>query len=164
MKIQKQLARVGALAAAFALLAPAQSASGVEKPLTVPALKASEIDAQLTKLKAGLKTEAETPASSTTRRASALRTFSGKALITRGLGNNRSLSDAQAERIADELSALKKEFPKQEAALDKEIYKAKSLTIGRQAPEIEGVDVDGVSFKLSDYRGKVVVIDFWGDW
>ena len=32
------------------------------------------------------------------------------------------------------------------------------------APEIEGNDLDGVAFKLSDYRGKVVVLDFWGDW
>ena len=32
------------------------------------------------------------------------------------------------------------------------------------APEIEAEDLDGVNFKLSDYRGKVVVIDFWGDW
>ena len=36
--------------------------------------------------------------------------------------------------------------------------------IGTQAPEIEGEDIDGVPFKLSDYRGKVVVLDFWGDW
>jgi hypothetical protein len=36
--------------------------------------------------------------------------------------------------------------------------------IGKVAPEIEGEDVDGTAFKLSDYRGKVVVIDFWGDW
>ena len=32
------------------------------------------------------------------------------------------------------------------------------------APEIEAEDLDGVSFKLSDYRGKVVVLDFWGNW
>ncbi len=32
------------------------------------------------------------------------------------------------------------------------------------APEIVGEDVDGVPFKLSDYRGKVVVLDFWGNW
>ena len=32
------------------------------------------------------------------------------------------------------------------------------------APEIEGEDIDGVPFKLSDYRGKVVVLDFWGNW
>ena len=27
-----------------------------------------------------------------------------------------------------------------------------------------GEDLNGVAFKLSDYRGKVVVLDFWGDW
>jgi hypothetical protein len=32
------------------------------------------------------------------------------------------------------------------------------------APEIEGIDMDGQKFKLSDYRGKVVVLDFWGNW
>jgi cytochrome oxidase Cu insertion factor (SCO1/SenC/PrrC family) len=36
--------------------------------------------------------------------------------------------------------------------------------VGDRAPEIEGEDLDGVKFKLSDYRGKVVVIDFWGNW
>ena len=39
-----------------------------------------------------------------------------------------------------------------------------SLAIGQVAPEITGVDVDGKKFQLSDYRGKVVVLDFWGDW
>jgi hypothetical protein len=38
------------------------------------------------------------------------------------------------------------------------------LGIGKPAPEIEGEDVDGVKFKLSDYRGKVVLLDFWGFW
>jgi hypothetical protein len=36
--------------------------------------------------------------------------------------------------------------------------------IGQQAPEIEGEDADGQRFKLSDYRGKVVVLDFWANW
>lgn len=36
--------------------------------------------------------------------------------------------------------------------------------IGKALPEIEGVDTDGKRFKISDYRGKVVMIDFWGDW
>lgn len=40
----------------------------------------------------------------------------------------------------------------------------RNIKIGAIAPEIEGVDLDDVSFKLSEYRGKVVVIDFWGDW
>jgi predicted Zn finger-like uncharacterized protein len=38
------------------------------------------------------------------------------------------------------------------------------INIGQLAQEIEGEDIDGVPFKLSDYRGKVVVLDFWGHW
>jgi hypothetical protein len=38
------------------------------------------------------------------------------------------------------------------------------LNIGQVAPEIEGEDLEGKHFKLSDYRGKVVVLDFWGNW
>lgn len=36
--------------------------------------------------------------------------------------------------------------------------------VGKKAPEIDGEDVDGVRFKLSDYRGKVVMLAFWGNW
>ncbi|MAG55472.1 MAG: hypothetical protein CMJ83_04195 [Planctomycetes bacterium] len=43
-------------------------------------------------------------------------------------------------------------------------FEKNRLQKGMVAPDIEGVDLDGVKFKLSDYRGKVVVIDFWGDW
>ena len=39
-----------------------------------------------------------------------------------------------------------------------------SVTVGEIAPDIVGKDLDGVQFKLSDYRGKVVMLDFWGDW
>lgn len=38
------------------------------------------------------------------------------------------------------------------------------FAIGAQAPDIVGEDIDGVAFKLSDYRGKVVLLDFWGFW
>lgn len=43
-------------------------------------------------------------------------------------------------------------------------HPAEMLQVGSVAPDIEGNDLDGVAFKLSDYRGKVVVLDFWGDW
>ena len=33
-----------------------------------------------------------------------------------------------------------------------------------KVPEITGPDTDGVVFKLSDYKGKVLLIEFWGDW
>lgn len=45
-----------------------------------------------------------------------------------------------------------------------ELFELRNLAIGKVAPDITGKDADGVEFKLSDYRGKVVVLDFWGEW
>ena len=39
-----------------------------------------------------------------------------------------------------------------------------NLAIGKPAPEIDGVDVEGRPLKLSDYRGKVVLLLYWGSW
>lgn len=41
---------------------------------------------------------------------------------------------------------------------------AQPLELGGVAPEIVGKDLDGKRLKLSDYRGKVVMLDFWGHW
>ena len=38
------------------------------------------------------------------------------------------------------------------------------LEVGKVAPEISGVDVSGAPVHLSDHRGKIVLLDFWGDW
>jgi hypothetical protein len=45
-----------------------------------------------------------------------------------------------------------------------QLFSLTRLQIGAEAPEIEGEDLDGITFKLSDYRGKVVMLDFWGHW
>jgi hypothetical protein len=42
-----------------------------------------------------------------------------------------------------------------------ELFGIRNLSVGKEAPEIEGEDQDGKRFKLSDYRGKVVLLDFW---
>jgi hypothetical protein len=47
---------------------------------------------------------------------------------------------------------------------DRELFALRNLQPGKPVPEIEGEDIDGVKFKLSDYRGKVVLLDFWGHW
>jgi thiol-disulfide isomerase/thioredoxin len=44
------------------------------------------------------------------------------------------------------------------------VFEIKNLGIGKIAPDIEGEDLDGVKFKLSDSRGKVVLLSFWGSW
>jgi thiol-disulfide isomerase/thioredoxin len=40
----------------------------------------------------------------------------------------------------------------------------RNLAVGRVAPEIEGEDIDGRPMRLSDFRGKVVVLSFWASW
>ena len=44
------------------------------------------------------------------------------------------------------------------------LYELKHLSVGKLAPEMSGTDVDGTPAKLSDYRGKIVMVDFFGDW
>lgn len=44
------------------------------------------------------------------------------------------------------------------------VFEIKHLGVGKIAPEIDGEDLDGVAFKLTDYRGKVVMLSFWGSW
>ena len=44
------------------------------------------------------------------------------------------------------------------------LFEIENLSVGKVAPDIIAKDLDGVEFKLSDYRGKVVFLDFWGNW
>lgn len=39
-----------------------------------------------------------------------------------------------------------------------------ALSIGDKAPEFSIETPDGLSFSLSDFRGKVVLLDFWASW
>jgi peroxiredoxin len=45
-----------------------------------------------------------------------------------------------------------------------ELFEIRNLAIGKIAPDIEGEDLDANKLKLSEYRGRVVVLDFWGNW
>ena len=42
-----------------------------------------------------------------------------------------------------------------------ELFAIRRLAVGKEAPDVEGPDQNGVRFKLSDYRGKVVLLYFW---
>ncbi len=59
-----------------------------------------------------------------------------------------------------------KEYPGTDAAESAAgyIYEIEHLQIGMPAPEIVGTDVNGKQIKLSQLRGQVVVLDFWGFW
>lgn len=41
---------------------------------------------------------------------------------------------------------------------------ALSTEVGGTAPDFEKIDKDGKTIRLADYRGKYVLLDFWGSW
>jgi hypothetical protein len=45
-----------------------------------------------------------------------------------------------------------------------ELHEIRHLAVGKVAQDIEGEDQDGKRFKLSDYRGKVVLLYFWSEY
>jgi peroxiredoxin len=48
--------------------------------------------------------------------------------------------------------------------VEPELFELRRLRVGALAPDIEAVDLAGKKFKLSDYRGKVVLLVFWASW
>jgi len=78
---------------------------------------------------------------------------------------------AQAKKFNDESEALFKKamdkFDDVKTSTGTVGQEAKTITalgVGKPVPEIEAEDADGKKFKLSDYKGKVVLLDFWGNW
>ena len=70
-------------------------------------------------------------------------------------------AEKQFARVIAEFGQVKQRgFPLEELAKP-ELSELRRLTIGKPAPEIEGEDLDAHPMKLSDYRGKVVVLTFW---
>ncbi len=47
---------------------------------------------------------------------------------------------------------------------EKQLVELRSRAAGKPAPPMEGIDLDGRSISLKDYRGKAVLITFWGTW
>lgn len=45
-----------------------------------------------------------------------------------------------------------------------ELYECRHLEVGKIAPEIEGEALNGLKFKLSDFRGHAVLLNFWASW
>lgn len=48
--------------------------------------------------------------------------------------------------------------------MKQQLDEIRMLSIGQVAPEIESTNPNGELLKLSDYRGKYVLIDFWAAW
>ncbi len=82
-------------------------------------------------------------------------------------GNN-----GRDETAKTSLAFLKKKYGKLKfdekqtygKAAEEAFYFLTNLAVGKKAPQIAGSDADGALFRLADYRGKVVMLRFWGDW
>jgi thiol-disulfide isomerase/thioredoxin len=46
----------------------------------------------------------------------------------------------------------------------RELFERRELLPGKLAPETVGEDLDGKPIRLSDFRGRVVVLTFWASW
>jgi peroxiredoxin len=74
------------------------------------------------------------------------------------------LSSVQETRVLSHLSSYQTANPSRAAAVTPAVRMIADLTVGKQAPDIVGNDLNGAPLKLSDFRGKVVVLMFSGDW
>jgi hypothetical protein len=93
----------------------------------------------------------------------------GRALAakTDKLGDNPAEADkvaAEGEKYLTMAIDLNKDNERQMKAAEGELKALRTLRVGKEAPEIKAGDLDGKEFKLTDYRGKVVMLDFWGHW
>ena len=83
--------------------------------------------------------------------------------FTRRLQQGR-LTAAQEAQVVGHLARIRRTSPQHAAFVDRTAFVVRSLMVGKTAPEISGTDLDGVPFKLSDYRGRVVVLIFSAEW
>ncbi len=74
--------------------------------------------------------------------------------------NGRSLTD-QDRRLIESKVASKKTLGEVAVGRLDELF---NLVVGKLAPKITGVDVDGKKLELSDSKGKVSLLVFWGSW
>jgi hypothetical protein len=67
----------------------------------------------------------------------------------------------EAEQLYDRLVTKFADVKDLARPAEEGLAEIRKFGIGKKAPEISGEDGDGKKFKLSDYKGKVVVLDFW---
>jgi hypothetical protein len=74
-------------------------------------------------------------------------------------------AEAFFERAAEQYGDVKLPYADTVGVKAKsELHEIRHLSVGKEAPDIDGDDQDGKRFKLSDYRGKVVLLYFWSEY
>jgi hypothetical protein len=93
----------------------------------------------------------------------------GRACLALGMSLNRHSRTKEAEEVLDRAATTYADVkhPRYGTVGKKakgELFEVRFLAVGKEAPDVAGEDQDGKAFKLSEYRGKVVLLDFWGNW
>jgi peroxiredoxin len=70
----------------------------------------------------------------------------------------------QAAKESPEAKIGNSTVAKQVASQTEELKAVKNLAVGKPAPDVESMGLDGKKVKLSDYKGKVVLFDIWATW
>ncbi|MBK7645445.1 MAG: redoxin domain-containing protein [Planctomycetes bacterium] len=92
------------------------------------------------------------------------RELAAEALYRGSLARPRGSKGLASIQAAEFEKRLQQDFADSAAARAARGEPEVGLAVGKLAPDFVAKDADGVAFKLSDYRGKVVVLDFWGFW
>ena len=77
---------------------------------------------------------------------------------------NEKEIEAKLKQVVDEYGDLRTPRGSLGEQAGKHLTEMASHGVGRPAPDIAAEDTDGVAFRLSDYRGKAILLDFWGHW
>jgi thiol-disulfide isomerase/thioredoxin len=77
----------------------------------------------------------------------------------------------EAEHLLERIIELDKELAADKTpsgnlpkAAESLLFEIRHLSVGKAVPEIDGWDTDDKPMKLSEYRGKVVLLMFWATW
>jgi peroxiredoxin len=74
------------------------------------------------------------------------------------------LTAVQESGVLGHLEDLARTYPDVAPLIERERRLVRTLTIGKQAPDIVGTDLEGRELRLSDHLGSVVVLAFSGEW
>ena len=149
------------------LVAEHHAASPKVKELLIPAMRLGEASDKLIKAVSEKNTDKDTK---------------GTALFIRGYKLAQQVDEEEDDKklallVADAIKLLEQavtEAPNAKIGngtvtkfATQEIAGLKALTllfVGKPAPEVETLLLDGKKVKLSDYKGKVVLLDIWATW
>ncbi len=93
----------------------------------------------------------------------------GKATRNEGRATDEAIAQARNEAVAlmEKAAKLSPDTKVGTDPMTKAVARelmALKIGVGFPAPDVEGIDLDGKKIKLSSYKGKVVLFDFWATW